>query len=367
MTLKKTFESGNMAYRMPWKMQYPNGIPNGTGFDSLYNAYLVTAPRVFGEAISPSHHNCLITRTEQTPDSDATISVLCWMDQIYYPGYDVALFRFDTYTGALLDHTSVVFPTNYVGWLNSIIQAVDGSIWANVLTRLEELSQDLTTTLRTFTAAHFGRSSVALPSVDPANDLVIMPSESVDRAIQVYTLSTGTSVRIIPISDTIAYIAPVDDHRAFILGTHGMLNLVDYVSGRILMTTRCPKPAGANGFASMCWDQHRRRLCIFSPVPDATNGASNMTILGYYPVPQATNLTIPFPLVPPRKGRTIRAVTRMIGDAGEPVVGRAVASLSTVDGTILTPWSQPDGDGYAIVRVECVNEAAPTLTVTAEV
>lgn len=356
---KQVFETGLVPYRRPEEWA---GIPNGAGLNSLYRPELITPPREFAETLAASGPYVLYADRHETPTGPTTIGLIAWTHRIYWPGWDILHYRFDGVTGALVSRASVPWGAVEAAWTSGVQQGFDGRLWRSYLSVLHELSDDLDHVMRVIPASHFGRVACKLPTPDVQNDLIIMPSESVLTAIDVYRLSTGAHLRRIHTSDTPGAICPERRGRVFVLGKDKLiLNLINVETGEIMATWKCPAIPGAQK-TLLSWDVVYRRLLVYGWTPDATNGASTSRIRGYYPLPVATNLMTPIPLQVPRKGRTIPALTRVIGDAGEPVMSVAVAGQASGAATLSGFPSRfvTDG-GYATFPVECADGGPATL------
>lgn len=362
---KQTILSAALPYRLPFDTRFPDGIPNGIGVESNYAPYLVTAPRIYSEELNSLIGGAMFTRRQDTATTNSTISILCYMNTIYWPGWEIRLCRFDGTTGVFIDATDIPWGAVQVAYTGSVIKGFDGSIWTGFLYDLVEISEDLLTQGQTYTHAHFGRISCTVPVVDKVRDIVIMPSEDDLNAICVYTLSTGALIRSINVSDHVKYICPVDGTRVFVLGTNNLLNLVDYSTNEILMTALCPTPGGIAP-AAINWDLIYRRLLLFVPTANNSDGSGTSQIHGYYPVPIPTQMMTPIPLEPLRKGKVSPVLTRMTGDVGEPVAGQVMFS-DTGDASMVSVAGQANGLGYAINGILCTDAGTTDVTVSATV
>ncbi len=352
---KQIFESQPIQYVLP--------TPGETG---AYFDYLTTPPRLYAEtiAVPAAFPLSLFAKMDQTTVSDATITLIGVTQRIYFPGYELVRWRFDGMSGAFLERTPLVGTDLYASSLalSSIVQGFDRSLWACYITGdISEFDPQSYELLQTFTAAHFGRSATAVPLVDKARDLIIMPAESGAQVI-VYTLSTGAIVRSIGISATPISICAEDDRRVYVLGANYVLSLVDYTTGEIISAAQCPVPPDVT-YVMSTWDNGLRRVLVFAIVPDASDGSCQSTIKGYYPVPLATHLTTPIPLASPRRGRQVPVLLRAVGDVGEPIAGVTAVVVSTPGGSIYRAPGGTDGNGDAVAIVLC--DAAGDLDLSA--
>jgi hypothetical protein len=359
---KQIFETVALPYRLPsdW-----NGIPSGIGTLSLYNAYLVTPPRIYAEELYFPF--ALISRTDPTATSETTITVMATLSMIYYPGFEYLAVRFDGTTGAFIDRKVLSGDIlTGIAYLKSITQGFDGSLWAAYnIGEIREFDLDTFTLMQTVPASRFGRVSMVLPVVDKSRDLIVMPEETT-AGIVVYTLSTGAVVRHIGTSGMPISLCAEDDKRLYVLGSNNVLNLIDYTTGEIISTHACPAPPSAS-FVMTTWDKGLRRLLSFAQVANASDGSSQSVVRGFYPVPLATHLTTPIPLTAPRRGRQVPVLLRAVGDVGEPIAG-VLPQIGVTGSAIAQSVPQgTDGNGETIARLLCVSPGSTTLTASANI
>lgn len=356
---KQVFQTGLVPYRRPDEW---GGIPTGIGLQSLYNPWLITPPREYAEAFGGVGPFVLYSDRTETITGPTTIGLIAWTNRIYWPGWEIVHYKFDGVSGALLSRSAVVWGAVEAAWTSGVQQGFDGRLWRSYLTDLHELSDDLGQTLRVIPASRFGRAATKLPVPDVQNDIIVLPSEAVLTAIDVYRLSTGEHLRRIHTSDVPGAICPERRGRVFVLGkTRQLLNLINFETGEIMATWKCPSPVGAQKML-LSWDVVYRRLLVFAWTPDAENGASTSRVIGYYPLPIATNLCTPIPLQVPRKGRTVPVLTRVVGDAGEPVASVVVTGAASGAAVMSGYGSQIVTDsGYAVLPVECTDTGLASL------
>lgn len=362
MAFKQIFETVAVPYRLPsdW-----NGIPNGIGLESLYHPELVTAPRIYAEELDFPF--ALYSRADPTATSETTITLLTTLTMIYWPGYEFMAYRFDGQTGAFIDRAEI-FGDILTGilYMDSVTQGFDGSLWASYhIGEIREFDLSTFTLIQTIPASRFGRTGTALPLVNKSRDLIVMPEE-VGSGLIVYTLSTGAVVRNIATSGTPISLCAEDDKRLYVMGSNYVLNLVDYTTGEIISTHACPEPPAA-AYVMTTWDRGLRRLLAFAQVDNASDGSSQSVVRGFYPVPLATHLTTPIPLVAPRRGRQVPVLLRAVGDVGEPIAGVIPQLTLSGDATVQAAPQGTDGNGESIARLLCNAAGSTTLTATASI
>ena len=341
---RRTYISEALPYQKP-EDRY--GIPDGVARNALYNAYLITPPRIYAEELSLID-GMFVTRNG-TATSPSSIVVLGWTNSIYWPSWERWFWRFDGATGEFIERGPN--PASYVD--KKVFQSRDGSIWQVKIDRFYE-KNNLTLEAIDGTERNSDEfedaDQVLIPIVDREQNLMIAYTASdTSRTISVYNWTTGALVRRIPVSGKAENIMPEDDHRCWVVTQQGMLNLVDYKRGIVLSTLRTPLPLGGDVWYS--WDFYRRRMLAFSLSPNESDGAGTSVITGYYPVPLPVALTAPIPVRPLRNGHPARVVVRTYGDAGEGLNGGTPVATVTGDGELVSRPTSPDAYGYTTFDV----------------
>lgn len=365
---EEIFESDPPRYYLPSEL---SGIPSGVGLSSLYNAYLVTAPRIYAEALyTGGFLLAAFVQKERTPYSDFTLHLMSQVDSIYWPGFRERHWWFDGMTGAYLG------TDNYVAsalFSDQIWQARDGGLW--VFTgagayEIYEVEQQTYTEISgtRLEPSDFGATTIATGMVDRAENVIVLNSNlESSNQVGVYNLTTGALVRRFYVSGAARQILPEDNKRCYVINTNGILNLVDYTTGDVLSALRAPGiESGAVDYL-YTWDRFLRRLLVFVQRADDTNGACLSTFSGYYPVPVGVGLTQPIPLKAPRANRTVPMLVRVYGDAGEAVPGVKIEPAVSGDTEITRSPPFTDRDGDAVVSLLQDASGSETLTVTADV
>ena len=359
---EQIFESEAPRYFLPSER---TGIPDGIGLDALYNPYLVTPPRVYGESISG--FTTVFTAKERTPYSDFAIYVVAVTDSIYWPSYGFVRWRFDGITGQYLDRSDVL-----TGGLTDleIWQSRDGSLWrvsnAGEVFEVDPLNfEEIDGTRQT--VAKYGAGSLDLPLVDRSQDLIVMRTGALNfNQIGVYDFTSGALVRTITLSGQAEAIFPEDERRCYVRCTNGVLNLVNYSTGAVLSALRTPEVEAGALHYFFAWDRFLRRLLVAVHRDDDTDGACLSTVLGYHPVPLPVGMTQPVPLKAPRANRRTPFLVRVYGDAGEGLPGVKVTPVPQAAEPVgMPPFT--DRDGEAVLNLLPAAAGSDTLTVTADV
>jgi hypothetical protein len=349
------FTSAVLSYAVPGQADILPDIFGGL----TYNSYLITPPRIYAEELAQLR-GFFIAR-ERTPFSDFTIHLIATTWDIYYPGYNYVRWRFDGLTGAYLSRR-VGLPGSLYDY--DIHQARDGSLWrVSILGSFFEVDpvsyEEIDDSRQE--ASKYGATTLDLPLVDRAQNLVVMKTNNELFQIGVYNFTTGALIRRISISGTPEVIIAEDERRCYVVSTNHMLNLVDYSTGQVLSTLRAPGyETGALG-SKYAWDRFLRRLLVFTWRANATDGACLSTVAGYFPKPLAVGITKPIPLLPPRAGRTVPCLTRVYGDAGEAIPGMKIAPTIGGDADLTGAPPATDIEGEAIVSLACTAAGSATL------
>jgi hypothetical protein len=372
--LKQIYQSAVLPYRLPWLVDtYPGGIPNGSGTAALYNSALITPPRIYGEEIDFLLGMAAFSQT--TGNSESSIRVWGFTKTIYWPSYQLVVWRFDATNGAFMDRQELAGSINYY---YQTFQSADGSLWqtSNIGTfrQVDSINFAAIPGSTERDAADFGYITIDTLIVDQARDLTVMSGTGGSSAglgllaasMTVHTLSTGEMLRRVTLAGKPKAITPEDATRCYVLTHNSILHLVDYSTGVVINTVRVPEAVDEFSFTTqtICWDRYYRRLLFFSKSAPATNGAGTSRIRGYYPIPLATHLLTPIPLKPPRRGREIPILLRAVGDLGEPLSGVASTLVSTgTDARISSAPGVTTADGETQARVTC--DAAGSISLTA--
>ncbi|RWA55352.1 hypothetical protein AU476_07540 [Cupriavidus sp. UYMSc13B] len=356
---RQIFESAPLPYRTPAEW---NGIPSGDGVGGLYNEYLITPPRIYAEEMYTI--DGLFVAQEKSATADAVVYVVGTVNKIYWPGWERLWWKFNAITGEFIErgHPSA----GYYDY--DVFQARDGSLWQfSVLGQFFEVDPinfaEITGTRRS--ASEFGAIEVKIPLIDRPRNLAVLFTNNESRQVGVYNWTTGALIRRINVAGTPIDIVPEDERRCYVATAEGLLNLIDYTTGEVFHTMRSPVPT--SGMVRFGWDRIYRRLLAVEQVSSATDGASLTRIRGWYPVPKATHLTKPIPLIAPRKGRQVPVLLRVVGDAGEPIAGAGLTLTAEGDGSIVQYPAGSDVHGDVRALVMCNDTGTVTVNATATV
>lgn len=355
---KKIYSTIPIPYE-PW---------DGTLPSFVYYDELITPPKHYIETLYFPFS--IINKKEATRNGPSTITLLAATNIIQWPSYSYESWTFDGVTGDLVTRNEIS-GTVYTGILHleSLTEGFDGSIWGAYVTgaikEFSSVGNGIDSVGDSILLSHFeGASDTKIPLVDKVADIVIMPGSL--SKLRVYALSSGTLQKIINVGGSPIAICAEDGKRLYVLGSNFILNLVDYSTGEVINSYKCPSsPLGTS--LRLAWDRVFRRLLIYDQVPDAVDGSSLTRIVGYYPIPLATHITAPIPLKVSRKGRTVPVLIRVVGDVGEPITGAQCNVTVSGDGIIERAPIGSDNNGDLFLSLLCVNPGTVTVTVSTTV
>lgn len=334
------------------------------GGSGPYNAYLHTPPRVYDEDIASVL--AIWVDPAWSMYAESTIRVAVLTNQVAWPGWGAWVYSFESETGRCLGRAASPFAVTD----REVVRAADGTLFV----------RDYTDTIRTLNPLTLAREGASWPAswwggavsvtafmMDPGRDLAVLrTSLEANDQVAVRTISTGALVRRCFVAGQVFGIFPEDGSRCYVLAGNGVLTLLDFTTGEVLGVSREPIAPGALTFRA-AWDPLRRRLMTCDRTPDAQDGACTTRVRGYLPVPVPVGITTPVPLSAPRKGATVQILTRLYGDAGEPVGGGRIRAALTGPATLFSQTAPVSGEGFATFLAACAEAGDVTCEVSAEV
>lgn len=356
-----------------------------------YNQDLRANGRIYGEELLgfPTLHGALWADEEANPLGPSTISFFGLTRQVCYPSWALGRWVFDGARGVCLFRANVSpsIEATYGGrvWYERFsCDPSNGDVWTYGVGGLgygtapacrlglpdsfdpdgveipftvfpEEYSEG-TSGARAF-AINRGRKRLAIAHI----------ATMADRAILYRLTSDGASGGTWGVEYVRTIFAPNWIKALFwtadgLLYVHDVANFL-HVWGRdgeeYQGTVRfVPSVEGSDLLVS--WDRFYRRILAVEATPNEADGASTLRVRGFYPVPEATRISDPIPLLVPRKGRTIPVLVQITGDGVEPISGRT----ARVAGGALSAFGTSDASGNAVVRVTPTTTGDLTLTAT---
>jgi hypothetical protein len=148
--------------------------------------------------------------------------------------------------------------------------------------------------------------------------------------LYIYNYGTQELLGKVAILDHGQYMTYENDQLLWITHASGQLAKVNYQTRRHEMLSRVAG-VSADDITYLCaFDTNRKRLAILRHKKDAADGACQMQLEFYNPVPQAQVITAPVPVNSLEAGRQITFAGHVLGDAGEGIASHSVtASLAT--------------------------------------
>lgn len=208
--------------------------------------------------------------------------------------------------------------------------------------------------------------------VDEYNDRLMRPYDSGIPIVKVYELASGDFVQDIWVSGDPEQIFAESNRHAYVYCRNGMLDLINYIDGRVVSSYRAPFPpdteyiANGVGQQTFCYERRLRRLIsMTNTAREDIEGVSHSTVRarGYYPVPLPVGLSTPIPLKPLRKGKKIPVVVRLHGDILEPISGVNVSA--TVDGAGELTITNGITNALGEVVLQVIGDTSELVTLTA--
>lgn len=323
--------------------------------------------------------NGFFVAREETPYSDVVIYVFTTNFIIHHPMYGLRNYRFDPVTGRSLNDPKFaspivkLFPANGLRG-SRVMTATDGSIWASSYYKLgvswQPISDLLNMTLAgapVINGSDFDVVKLDVWVLDRINNIVVKNEGNDPASPFIEIWRGGVLEKTINISGLPRQIFPENEKHVYVYCHNGILNLVNYIEGRIVSTLRAPLPLtnvfvdSIHGYQLYTYDPFYRRILAVQKVPnDEETGACNVYVRGWYPVPIPVKILPPIPLVAPRAGRNIPYLTRLFGDAGEPVSG--VHFQAETEGVATTINSSGISDNHGEAVIHATSETSGSLT-----
>jgi len=372
---RQVYESEPLPYMTAAQL----GTDSYAGILSYATYKLKTNPTLYAEELRTIKGICVVR--DRIATSDTVIRVIAETNTIVAPG--PRNYSFDGTSGKSLNdpvtnRTTIPFLDGIS--IVDVITDADGGAWGTTFfsygmswwpmnPRTQVLDRSAGTRVD---ASTYGKTSLNVFTIDKKHNL-LLAKDTESSYIELFNFTTGKLLDILYTSGIPEQIIPEDAGRAFVYCKNNMLNLIDYVNRRILSTFKAPLPrfVSSDGYQDgsqhYAYDRFFRRLLSIQKLPnDPIDGSCTSRVKGWYPVPLPVRLTKPIPLLPPREGRNVPCLTRLIGDAGEPVGGVHVQGVMNGVTASVSPGVS-DNNGYAILHTKATASGVATLTTTAEV
>jgi hypothetical protein len=371
--LRQTFTSEPFTYRLP------GDIPVTFFPFTHYNDYLITPPRIYGEAYDGFGVTGMFLQEETLVDGYEVVYLWLSNDQVHYPGNIYRLYRWNATTGAYLGGLDTGSTPSDGPYVQMLAQSRDSTIWS-LRTDVQHIRK---VTVDPDTGITFGDTvydisgwsslsgTISAFSVDAEQNL-LLAALAVEDHFGVYDLTSGDLIRTIYVPGYVSQIMPEDTNRCYVAHARGdehRIGLVNYSAGELLSVFKIDDTFDPlTSQKVITWDRKYRRFLVWNDAPVTTEGQNTSVVKGYFPQPQPVGFTKPIPLRPPRKYRSTPILTRLYGDMGEPMPGaRVTFSPDSGIGTVTGFPALTDADGESIGTVYGADAGSLTLTASTDV
>lgn len=342
-------------------LQYTLGGPDG--------GYNPSIPAPYNETLSG-----LVLGLFFQPQTTTTGRIVfsAWVGRRAWPGFSANLWLFDSDTGAFIEErdSGAGGGGGFIG-SSEISQGANDELYGQTLlyAGIYRLTPDTyqATSDPPILPGDFGASNIFHYTIDLVRDMMVMRSSNEGLyQLGVYKLSDGTLLRRVELPDTLADVCHGGGTHVYLLLNNKMLMSLDYTTGQIFQCTRIPSivdPANAK----IAYDRRYQRLLVCEATPDNPDGSSTVRIYGYRNRPVGVHVCKPIPLKRMRAGATTPVLHKLIGDAGEGIVGLMSSVATNVNAQVVRTLTALDGDGEAVIDVLGLAEGADTITASVEV
>lgn len=354
------------------------------GFGPQFAQTIPSDPSPWGESIRGIQG--FFVYREKTAASDVTIKVLTSNYIRNFPWTVFRLYSLDPVSGKFLNDPitnspKVGFNNNVLG--NGMVNEADGTpriAWiAPLVWRIYDMVKKEVDFLSPAIDGEFYDPVYKIMETflaDRQENRFVRPLRGTAQApaIEVFNLTTAELLKTINISGIPKQIFPENERHLYVYCKNGMMNLVDYIQGKVISTFRAPYDINssplffADTFQTFAYDRFYRRLLSITLTPDdPITKQCTVAVKGWYPVPVAVRIMKPIPLVAPRANRTVPYLTKIFGDVGEPISGANIAAVASGVSTVINAPSITNNNGEALIQATSTTNGAATITVTTEV
>jgi len=344
--------------------------PNGYHSIIRYNEELLDT--LYGERLYHTHPKAVYARRDPRHPTEITLSVLAWLEQVPWPGWNASVWHFNATTGQEVGRAfKGISIFNY---------------WISVSRNGEMFTRDHWSSIRAidpetfqYTGEAFSPSYWRFPDeqngrftsivaywvlVDrPANLAMVITNRDGLTSVSKHRLSTGMWLQRYTVADRPKEIHAEDEGRCFVISDRGVITLLDYQHNQILGVLKHRLPVGVQRIYG--WDQFYRRLLVFERRPDdPATGACQSRIECYRLQTVSTGLQAPLPLQAPRAGRTVPILTRVYGEMGEGLAGQPLTVTDQGAATVRPSQVTTVHGGWARGSAVCNAAGEAVVTVT---
>ena len=342
----------------------------------------VGKPVIFDEA--NLYHGELVPNQESILDifgmweSGGQVHLLVTLDITWYPGWRLAVISFDASDGSFVRISDGIYPSGILYWLRATV-AENGAVWVHLSTggmvRMRFVPGSDPVEEESIDETFFGLSNIQYAGVATGYLLLGGGEATGSQSIDVYDRSDGSLVRTIHVPDKAIAFAHGERTQWYALLENGALVSFDHSTGEVFQYTQLQLGVDLAGEAVyIAWSKRFRRLLVvvrtddipyesYGYGPGESGGVCTTRVKGYRNRPVATHVCKPVPLGRLREGEPQRFLSRIIGDAGEPIPGRIDVSDAT-GVTVARASAIVDGDGDGLIDVMCDAEGSGDIEVS---
>lgn len=293
------------------------------------------------------------------------VILVCFADQIYWPGYNAQRLRFNAATGEFVSRDAMVFSVGFA-WSGDITQGANNQLYITSLGEVYRCTEDYVSIGSAIDPGLYDEVGFDVYFFDELRNRALIKPNSTSGVLKVHEFSTGDLLYSINLPGAPQQITSAGGSNVYILmDNKGVLGL-DYATGRIFSYTRIPQiDDTANTW--LAWNAPYQRMLTCELTPDNVDGSSTTVIKGFRNVPIATHVCKPIPLKRLRKGIKSPVLAKQIGDFGEGITGAAEVTSTGAAATVMRQNIALDGDGEGVTELMGDDEGVEDVTVSVEV
>lgn len=354
------------------------------GFGPQFALTIPNDPSPWGETIRGIHG--IFAYREKTASSDITIKVLTSNYIRNFPWVVFRLYSLDPVSGKFLNDPinnspAVSFNGNVL--ISAMINEADGTPRVSWIAPLvwhvyDMVGKKIDKKSEPIDGAFYDPSATIMETflADRQENRFVRPlgGSLQAPAIEIFNLTTAELLKTINISGIPKQIFPENDRHLYVFCKNGMMNLVDYIEGKVISTFRAPYEINSpsvfvlEGYQLFAYDRfYRRLMSITLTANEPTTKQCTVAVKGWYPVPVAVRIMKPIPLIAPRANRTVPYLTRIFGDVGEPISGANISASASGVSTVINAPSITNNNGEALIQATSTANGSATITVTTQV
>lgn len=339
-----------------------------TGWYSVYHPELITPPRAYVETIDR------LSQFFYDPVKDVYVAFM-WLEYAFWPSWRFYCLVFNGADGSLnttyTDYSPGIF---FSAWTNHISIGGYDKFYAtgNSFLDVREIDWQAGTWTGWQCYDWAGRNPPVFNQAIVNRTDTLVVGQCLGASFSVYNYETHALIGQVSVLNSFlnGYMSYENDTYFWVVFGNGRIAKINYQSLRYEMLSAIASPAPTDISYRCAFDTNRKRLAILRHQPDAADGACQVQLEFYQPVPQAQIITAPVPVNPLTAGTRITFSAHVLGDAGEGIAAKAVtATLATPTVGALTSGRLLTGSNGAVdlTYVAPTDNAAETLEVSTEI